>query len=250
MSGELAEPMMDMQYFTRGPTLEDFASILGFQDASSNPRFANLSEDSKTITISTLQSNFYTMLGPTQQNLVSYKFSALYLPELVKRIHNPPGFLKRHTPYLAKYFRSQDPIAEEGKSLMPVLAERLIRVAPRLEVAMASNPDYEESAFFASLVGSSVEILGDLLNIFIKEPKGSPILLPQATKKALIPCLKKWEIIFSAASVDPTLGGMCRRTRNLLEGNALQISAANRLRKVLKNWEHCGNPGYVKPFDM
>ena len=124
---------------------------------------------------------------------------------------------------------------------MPVLAERLLHLAPRLEVALTINPDREQASFYTNLAGSSVEILGDL-NIFIKEPKGSPILLPQETKKALIPCLKRWEKHFGANSADPTLGLMCMRTRSLLEGNVFQTMEANRLRKVLKNWEHCGKP--------
>lgn len=200
-------------------------------------------------------------MGSSQQKLVSFKFSALYLPELVKRILNPPGpsqkfspedfkllnaylhafTLLGHTPYLAKYLRSQEPIAKGGKDLMPVLAERLLHLAPRLEVALTINPDREQASFYTNLAGSSVEILGDL-NIFIKEPKGSPILLPQETKKALIPCLKRWEKHFGANSADPTLGLMCMRTRSLLEGNVFQTMEANRLRKVLKNWEHCGKP--------
>jgi len=148
-----------------------------------------------------------------------------------------------HTPYLVKYCRSQEPIAKGGKDLMPVLAERLVHLAPRLEVVMTNNPDREQASFYADLAGSSVEILRDLLNIFIKEPKGSRILLPQETKQALIPCLKKWEKHFGANSVDPTLGLMCVRTRGILEGNVFETVEANRLRKALKNWEHCGMPG-------
>jgi hypothetical protein len=181
----------------------------------------------------------------------------------VKRILNPPGpsqkfspenfklvnaylhafTLLGHTPYLAKYFRSQEPIAQGGKDLMPVLAERLLHLAPRLEVEMTNNPDREQASIHADLAGSSVEILGNLLSIFIKEPKGSRILLPQETKKALIPCLKKWEKYFGANSVDPTLGLMCTRTRGLLEGNVFRTIEANQRRKVLKNWEQCGKPG-------
>ena len=181
----------------------------------------------------------------------------------MKGILNPPGTSQRfsvedfkltnaylhsftvlgHTPYLAKYFRSRDPSAEAGNVLMPVLAERLLHLAPRLDAAITNNPDPEELLFLSSLAGSPLEILGDLLNIFIKEPIGSPLLLPQKMKEALIPCLRKWENHFGANSVDPTLEVMCRRTRSLLEGNPIQIKAEIHLRKVLKNWEHCGNPG-------
>jgi len=126
---------------------------------------------------------------------------------------------------------------------MPVLAERLVHLAPRLEAAMANNPDRKQSSRHANLVGSSVEILGHLLNIFIKEPKGSRVLVPPETKKALVPWLKKWEKYFGPNSVDPTLGSMCTRARCLLEGHVCQIIEADRLRKELKNWERCGKPG-------
>ena len=187
----------------------------------------------------------------------------MYLPEVVKRILDPPGpsqkfsvedhklinayihsfTLLGYTPYLAKYFRSQDPTTQGGREMMHVLAERLLHLAPRLEVAMANNPDRKQSSRHANLVGSSVEILGHLLNIFVKEPKGSRVLLPPETKRALIPCLKKWEKYFGPISVDPTLGRMCTRARSLLEGNVLETIEAIRLRKELKNWERCGKPG-------
>jgi hypothetical protein len=62
---------------------------------------------------------------------------------------------------------------------MPILAERLLNLAPRLDAAITNNPNPEALLFLSSLAGSPLEILGDLLNIFIKEPIGSPLLLPQ-----------------------------------------------------------------------
>ena len=121
---------------------------------------------------------------------------------------------------------------------MPILAERLPQLVPCLDAAIRNNPDREELLLQSNLAGSSPKIIGNLLRIFIKEPIWSPLLLPHKTKEVLIPCLRKWENQFGPNSVDPTLGAMSRRT---LQGT--QRKAENHRPKVLKNWEHCGNPG-------
>jgi hypothetical protein len=123
--------------------------------------------------------------------------------------------------------------------LMLVLAERILHLAPRLELAMSNNPNRDQILGPSHLLGTSVELLGDLVIIFTK---GSRVILPQETKQALISCLKKWATYFGA-SVDPIPGLTCARTRCLLEENALQTIEANRIRKSFKNWEHCGKPG-------
>lgn len=198
-----------------------------------------------------------------QQNVIYNKFAALHLPALVDRFLEspslPPTFPQdmvedfklnntyiemigatSHTPYFAKYFRSQLPSAEGGKQLMRVLGQRLVELGPSWDRKMLHPPMGREQGYYESAAGTAIQLLSTLLAAFIKEPKESPILLPKETKAALLPWLKKWEKRYLGKEF---LGMVCNRTRSQLEGNADMKKDAKDVRKVLKNWMVCGKPG-------
>jgi len=198
-----------------------------------------------------------------QQDVIYNKFAALHLPALVDRLLEapglPPAFPQEmaedfkvnntyiemlgaisHTPYFAKYFRSQLPSAEGGKRLMRVLAQRLVELSPSWDRKMLHPPVGREPGYYESAAGTAIQLLSTLLAAFIKEPKESPILLSRETKVALLPWLKKWEKRYLGKEF---LWRVCNRTRSQLEGNAEMKKDAKDVRKALKNWMVCGKPG-------
>ena len=198
-----------------------------------------------------------------QQDVIYNKFAALHLPALVNRFLEAPGLPPvfpqemaedfkvnntyiemlgaiSHTPYFAKYFRSQLPSAEGGKRLMRVLAQRLIELSPSWDRKMLHPPVDREPGYYESAAGTAIQLLSTLLAAFIKEPKESPILLSREMKVALLPWLKKWEKRYLGREF---LGRVCNRTRCQLEGNAEVKKDAKDVRKALKNWMICGKPG-------
>jgi hypothetical protein len=145
-----------------------------------------------------------------------------------------------HTPYFAKYLRSQLPSAEGGKQIMRVLAQRLIELGPSWDHKMLHPPTGREPGYYESAAGTAIQLLSTLMAAFIKEPKESPILLTKETKAALLPWLKKWEKRYIGKEF---LGMVCNRTRVQLEGNAEIRKDAKEVRRALKNWMICGKPG-------
>jgi len=245
------------------PTCEDFASIMGFQEAT-NPKFANLDEVSKLVGSGHLLRKLrMNMSEIVHQDAIYNKFAALYLPALVDRFLEapapPPVFPQEmaedfkvnntyiemigvvsHTPYFSKYFRSQLPAAEGGKKIMRVLAQRLIELGPSWDRKMLHPPTDREPGYYESAAGTAIQLLSTLLAAFIKEPKESPILLSRETKAALLPWLKKWEKRYIGKEF---LGMVCNRTRIQLEGSVEIKKDAKDVRRALKNWMVCGKPG-------
>ncbi|KIM48705.1 hypothetical protein M413DRAFT_84246 [Hebeloma cylindrosporum] len=198
-----------------------------------------------------------------QRDVIYNKFAALHLPTLVDHFLEPPSLPPTfpqdmvddfkvnntyiemigaisHTPYFAKYFRSQLPSAEGGKRLLRVLAQRLVELGPSWDRKMLNPPMGREPGYYESAAGTAIQLLSTLLAAFIKEPKESPILLSKETKVALLPWLKKWEKRYLGKEF---LGMVCNRTRNQLEGNAEMKKDAQDVRRALKNWMVCGKPG-------
>ncbi|KDR73653.1 hypothetical protein GALMADRAFT_228099 [Galerina marginata CBS 339.88] len=245
----------------QNPTCDDFADIMGFQEART-ANFANLDEISKLIASCHVLRKLRTRLTELQQDIVYNKFSALYLPALVNGFLEPPplplgapqelveefninntyvemmGAIS-HTPYFTKFLRSRLPVADGGKVLMRVLAQRLVDIAPTWDRKMLNPPLDREPGYYESAAGTSIQLLSTLLAAFVKEGKDSPILLTPELKAKLLPWLKKWD----QRHRREFLGVVCNRTRNLLEGQANLMRDAHQIRRMLKNWNSCGKPG-------
>lgn len=106
---------------------------------------------------------------------------------------------------------------------------------------MLSPPVSEdhEDGYFEAATGTSIQLLSTVLAAFIKEPQDSPVLLSQQSKSSLLPWIKKWERRYR----NEFLGLVCNRTRNQLEADPVMMQGAREIRRSLKNWTVCGNPG-------
>ncbi|KAF9053017.1 hypothetical protein BJ165DRAFT_1444858 [Panaeolus papilionaceus] len=200
-----------------------------------------------------------------EQDVVYNKFAALYLPALINRLLDPPALpdavppdfaddfklnncyieilgTVSHTPYFAKFTRSKTETAEGGKKLIRTITQRLIEVAPAWDRKMLHTPIDREDGYYQSAAGTAIQLLSTLHAAFIKEPAGSPILLTPQLKKDVLVWLRKWE----SRHRSEFLGQVCMRTRSQIQGHAEMQKDARMIRRLLKNWEACGNPGCEK----
>ncbi|KAF9043493.1 hypothetical protein BDZ89DRAFT_1199231 [Hymenopellis radicata] len=192
------------------------------------------------------------------------QFCASYLPKTVEMfidpppINNPaipPGIVEdmilhnaylsmlvavQHVPYFLHYFRSTSPIAEPGKKLPSVIAERIISMAPKWDERML-NPkgDFSEPQYHETLA-DAVQLLGTLCTIFRKsKPLSSDI------KSKLLPWMKKWGTRYRGT----LLGTVCTRLQSIFRDPEFKLDVKG-MRNILKNWDNCAYPGCRATADL
>ncbi|KAF9532219.1 hypothetical protein CPB83DRAFT_847449 [Crepidotus variabilis] len=256
----------------RSPTAEDFATMLGFVEPTESTRlFANLDEVSKLLAVCHLLRRLRMMLSERDQDIIYNKLAASHLPALVNNFLDaplPPTTIypdesKRsefrlnnvyleilgtisHTPYLSKFLRSHKAAAEGGKRLLKTIAERVVELAPSWDKKMLNPPLDREPGYYESAAGTAIQMISTLSAAFVKESVDSPILIAQETKQALIVWLRKWE----RRHASEFLGRVSERTRSQLERRDRLMQDANRIRRMLKNWDRCGYIGCNKDSDL
>ncbi|PPQ63266.1 hypothetical protein CVT24_006791 [Panaeolus cyanescens] len=253
------------------PTADNFAEVMGLTntDGVTTSAFVGLDEAAKLIVCCHLLRKLRMSVNVREQDIVYHKFAALYLPALVINLLDPPplpegappGLIDdfklnncyieilgtvSHTPYFAKFIRSKTEIAEGSKKLIRTITQRLIDVAPSWDRKMLHTPIDREEGYYQSAAGTAIQLLSTLHAAFIKEPAGSPILLTPQLKKDVLPWLRKWE----SRHRSEFLGQVCMRTRSQLLGHADMQRDARQIRRLLKNWEVCGNPGCEKNANL
>ena len=142
----------------------------------------------------------------------------------------------QHVPYFMHYFRSSNPVAQPGKQLPAVIAERIVKLAPRWDTQMViPGSDYEDS------LGNAIQLLTTLCTIFFKENLDS--VIPKTTRTALQPWLRKW-----------TNQGEFLRTVSVrlvdIFSNPFFQSDVQSFRRMLKNWDTCALPGCGSKKDL
>jgi hypothetical protein len=204
------------------------------------------------------------MQAEEQQDTVFAAFSALYLPATVERFLNSPTTINpdrdavedlqlynayfetlvaiQHTPYFAKYLRSTKAIAAGGKLLPQALAQRLVQLGPRWERQIINPPSDKPDGYYSSAAGSTIQLLSTLCTAFIKESDQN-IVIPQETKNALIPLLRRW------ARRRDFLGTVSTRVLDILLSPSFCVGV-NNVRRQLKNWNICGMPNCIIKTDL
>lgn len=135
----------------------------------------------------------------------------------------------QHSHYFAKYLRSNDPNAANGKRLSRVLAQRIGAVGPRWNREMTKNSERSGAA------ACSLELLSTLCTAFVKEADQETVVTSQ-TKQSLMPLLRRW----GRERAHEVLGFVSTRTYEQLSGNATYQAGARTLRRQYKNWNVCG----------
>lgn len=204
-----------------------------------------------------------------QQDVISHKFAALFLPSLVDRFLEPPplptnlpGFMTEefqlnnpylemisfvsHTPYFARFLLSQDPAAGGGKKLIQAIAERLVALAPSWDRKMLDPPPDRDEGYYQSAASTPIQLLSTLLVIFVKEPKNSPLLIKADTETGLISWLEIWE----RRHAREFLGRVSNRTLGQLRKEPQLMWEVMQMRRLLKNWDVCGKAGCDKATDL
>jgi hypothetical protein len=199
------------------------------------------------------------MENEAQQDIIWARFCAKYLPATVDRFlvpHIPTNvtpdiarelklnnaYLEmliaiQHSPYFAKYMRSNKPIATGGKRLTQAVGERLLELAPTFDRLILNPPTDRPDGYFLGFIGNVIQLLSTLLTIFVKESDQTTIL-SRETKDGLSPWISSWLRRYPREF----LAEPCRRTllafnqdRNFMEG-------ARTMRRTWKNWNQCGLP--------
>jgi len=198
--------------------------------------------------------------GPAAQSLqlvLWAEFSARYSPALVNRLLDLPPHGARpyaaedyriqniyHTTfkfadiaYLAKFMSSSHPIAEGGKRLPRVVAERLVEFAPnwdRLRI------DPTASGIFEGAIHRAVTTLMMLL-IAAKDHS-----IPTTTTNPLVRCLDTWASFASwspeSMTLDNNLPAACVALRRVLTYHVGLKSVMKQQRHALKCIEVCALP--------
>jgi hypothetical protein len=205
------------------------------------------------------------MESEEQEDVIWYRFCAIYLPDLVGRYLNPPtitsitnpqhiadfkcynAYLEmliavQHTPYFAKYLRSRKPVASQGKILPGVVAERLLERAPRWDRLMLEQPGHMAPFYYESIAASLLQLLNTLLASFVKEPDQEKVV-PRATRRALLPWLQKWHHRYPVDNPGPTiLGDASHHAYSQMSEEIDVTRAAKDVRKAFRNWEICALP--------
>jgi len=197
-----------------------------------------------------------------RREIISSQFCALYLPELVSRYLDPPPLqdvtdeeFTRHyqlynayiemmvhiqdSPYFTKYLRSNKPLAAPGKRLPSVLAQRLLDLAPDLDLRMRSPTHNRPAIFWRRIACSCVALLCTLLAVFIKVPDLN-VVINADIRQGLSVWLTKWHLRYS--SIDPVLEMWFVKTCCLLCPSTAVKNKAKLVRRRFKNLDECALP--------
>lgn len=197
-----------------------------------------------------------------RQQMIWAQFCALYLPATVDRyidppvipskdpadiamfrIFNPCGDLIVHlqsSPYFAKYFRSQTPLAANGKKFPRILAERIADVAFNLERELRNaTTTPERVTHLKATLASPIQLLSTMCTTFIKETDQEAVI-PTALRARLKPLMKLWSQRYS----EEILGLVSLQvwgawSQELSDGLAREIK---KVRKKTLGWDVCGLP--------
>ncbi|KIY72675.1 hypothetical protein CYLTODRAFT_486138 [Cylindrobasidium torrendii FP15055 ss-10] len=239
-------------------TADEFADALGVKEGSEQ-----LNELSKLNLIREYVGR-NSQEPPEKQDPPLSEFCAAYLPKLVQMFIDPPpvkvpgmdadrrqdmrlhnAYLDmlvavQHVPYFIHYFRSDKPTAEPGKRLPIVLADRIVSVAqPWHEWILHPTDDFSRPQYQETLA-DAIQLLGTLVTIFRKKD-----LLPDGTKDALLPWLKKWANMFNGN----LLGTVSSRLVQIFKDPEFRLEMKG-MRSMLKNWNTCEYPGCHKKEDL
>jgi hypothetical protein len=200
-----------------------------------------------------------------QQDIIWSRFCAIYLPAMVSRYLDPPSLIDvtdqefarhyqlynadlemmvqiQHIPYFMKYLRSNKSLAAPGKRLPSVLAQRLLDLAPHLDLRMRSPTPGRSTGFYESFAGSCIQLLSTLLAFFVKVQDQNDVVRAD-TRQGLLLWLAKWGQRYnSARSSDPFLGDMCMRTCAQLSPTIDMKRAVRSIRRRFKNLDECALP--------
>ncbi|KAJ7589104.1 hypothetical protein C8J56DRAFT_1025540 [Mycena floridula] len=191
------------------------------------------------------------------QDLVLCEFAASYLPQCIDRIISSPqmpnvddetledlslsnGYMSmvvamQHVPYFMLYCRSNNPTAAPGKLLPSIIADRLIKAAPRwnrliAQVIRAPGPDYEGEA------ANAVQLLGTFWTAFSRADPEMVISAEQ--RERLIPLLIGWSTQYRGQF----LGVVSSRLRAMFTMRVFNTQMVAPMRKTMKNWNICALP--------
>jgi len=195
-----------------------------------------------------------------QQDIVWSRFCALYLPDMVSHYLDPPplkdhdhtdqefatyyplynAYLEmmvqiQHIPYFVKYLRSNTPLAIPGKRLPSVLAQRLLDLAPYLDLRMRTGPAPQ---FFEGTTVACIQVLSTLLTIFVKVPDQNDVV-GEEVRQGLLLWLPNWG--HSTTSSDE-LKEMCMTTWFQLSPAVDMKREFKSMRRTLKNLDQCALP--------
>jgi hypothetical protein len=201
-----------------------------------------------------------------QQEVVWARFCALYLPDTVERYLNPPplpsgstdadadfitdyktynAYLEmlvqiQHSPYFAKYLRSRNAVAVDGKRLPGALAARVLEQSSRWDRLMLTKPRNRPELYYESAMESCLQLLSTLLAAFVKV-EDQEAVVPMATRQALLPWLIKWTRRYSNNS-ELLLGSVAHRVWAQLSPEVDIKDAVKQVRRTHKNWDACAMP--------
>jgi hypothetical protein len=209
------------------------------------------------------------MVPMNRQDIIFHKFAALYLPSLVGRFLEPPplpsnvpAFLTdefrlnnpylemlgvvSHTPYFSRFLSSNAAAADGGKKLIQAIAVRLVALGPSWDHKMINPPPDRDQGYYQSAASTPIQLLSTLLVIFVKEQRDSPHLIQSDTETELISWLRIWE----RRHVNDFLGRVSSRTLGQLKRNPHIMQEVLQMRRLLKNWDVCGQAGCDKNTDL
>jgi hypothetical protein len=145
------------------------------------------------------------------------------------------------TPYFSKYLRSNKPLAAPGKRLPSVLAQRLLDLAPHLDLRMSSPTPDRPTSFYRSVARSCILFLNTLLAIFAKFPDQNDVVRADI-RQGLSSWLVKWSQRYNSASSDPSIGDMSVVALNQLSLTIGMKRKAKSIRRNLMNLDECALP--------
>ncbi|KAJ7650612.1 hypothetical protein FB45DRAFT_888251 [Roridomyces roridus] len=136
-------------------------------------------------------------------------------------------------------------MAQPGKGLAQVLAERLVRVSAKWEVKLtARGTSEDEKAFYQSALGSAAQLLCTVCTHYINEPDRSKVVSKEIQMK-LGPILVVW----AARYMGEFLGDVSARLVAFMTASVVD-DAFNQVRRASKNWQVCGLPSCSVKKDL
>ncbi|KAF7329064.1 MYND-type domain-containing protein [Mycena kentingensis (nom. inval.)] len=257
-------------------TSDHFAVMLGFEPQnpvdSSQIRLPIRFVTGQEIERNGRVSAFASDVTEAQQDRVWSQFCAHYLPATIaKFLELPPSteqlhpsersllaeypvnnayleilYQIQHLPYLYKYLRSSKDIAQPGKRLPQILAERIAERVVRWDAALKNSRDLDMQDFYLSAAGCSLQLLNTLCVQLIRTPDRATIIDAQ-TQQVLLPVLTQWAARYRGREL---LGDVSARMVAWLSGSSQFNRAANRVRRATKNWDTCGLPACSKKEEL
>lgn len=203
------------------------------------------------------------MESEEQQDIVWSRFCAHYLSATIDRFINPPNIISKrpedialfklfsscsevlvatqHNAYFAKYLRSKNAVAANGKLLPGVVAERVA------DLGFAWDPELRHPSIegledhYKSILGSAVQLLSTLCTSFVKE-EDQEAIVPMTLRGKLIPLMKTWAQRYENQLLGDVSLRVCAAWSPEL-GNSWFNKEVKKIRKRTLNWDVCGLPG-------